>query len=127
MYHILLSSSLSNFIELIGVVFVFIFVLVITYMCTRWIAGYQKQQMKNGNLRIIETISAGNNKTICLLKAGTEYLVVGIGKEEIHSLATLTEEQLTDFRFQQETENSGKINESFQNIFDNMREKLPKK
>lgn len=127
MYNILLSSSLKSFIELIGVVFVFIFVLVITYICTHWIAGYQKQQMKNGNLRIIETISAGNNKTICLVKAGTEYLVVGIGKEEIHSLAILTEEQLTDFRFQQETETSGKINESFQSVFDKMKEKLPKK
>ena len=127
MYNILLSASLKSMVELIGVVFIFIFVLVITYICTQWIAGYQKQQMKNGNLRIIETISAGNNKTICLVKAGTEYLVVGIGKEEIHSLGTLTEEQLTDFRFQQETDTSGKTYESFQNVFDKMKEKLPKK
>lgn len=127
MYNILLASSLSNFIELIGVVFIFVFVLVITYICTHWIAGYQKQQMKNGNLRIIETISAGNNKTICLVKVGTEYLVVGIGKDEIHPLATLTEEQLIDVGFQQETEQKKMMNDSFQNIFEKMKEKLPKK
>ena len=127
MYNILLSSSLKSFIELIGVVFVFVFVLVITYVCTRWIAGYQKQQMKNGNLCIIETISVGNNKNICLVKVGTEYLVIGVGKDEIHSLAVLTEDQLKDFRFQQELENCVVKNESFQNIFSKMKEKLPKK
>ena len=127
MYSILLSSSLESFIELIGVVFIFVFVLVITYVCTHWIAGYQKQQMKHGNLRIIETISVGNNKTICLMKAGTRYLVVGIGKDEIHQIATLTEEQLTDFHFLQEIEKQNKVNESFQNIFEKMKEKLPKK
>ena len=127
MYSILLSSSLKSFIELIGVVFVFVFVLVITYICTRWIAGYQKQQMKNGNLCIIETISVGNNKSICLVKVGTEYLVVGVGKDEIHSLTVLSEDQLTDFRFKQESEHRVMNNESFQNIFDKMKEKLPKK
>ena len=127
MYNILLSSSIKNFIELIGVAFVFVFVLVITYVCTRWIAGYQKQQMKNGNLRIIETISVGNNKNICLVKVGTEYLVVGVGKDEVHSLAVLKEDQLTDFRFQQESENCMINSESFQNVFDKIKEKLPKK
>ena len=127
MYNILLSSSMKNFIELIGVAFVFVFVLMITYVCTRWIAGYQKRQMNNGNLRIVETISVGNNKNICLVKVGTEYLVVGIGKDEIHSLVVLKEDQLTDFRFQQETESYVINNESFQNIFDKIKEKLPKK
>ena len=127
MYNILLLSSLKSFIELIGVIFVFAFVLMITYICTRWIAGYQKQQMKNGNLYIVETISVGNNKNICLVKVGTEYLVVGVGKDEIHSLAVLKEDQLTDFRFRQEAEDCVRNNESFQNIFDKLKEKLPKK
>uniref|UniRef100_UPI004056C5D0 flagellar biosynthetic protein FliO n=1 Tax=Agathobacter sp. TaxID=2021311 RepID=UPI004056C5D0 len=127
MYNILLSSSLERFVELIGVVFIFIFVLVITYIATRWIAGYQKQQMKNGNLHIIETISAGTNKTICLVRAGTEYLVIGIGKDEIHPLATLTEEQLTNLQFKEEYQNSEMANESFQGILEKMKEKLPKK
>ena len=127
MYSILLSSSLKSFVELIGVVFIFVFVLVITYICTRWIAGYQKQQMKNGNLRIIETISAGNNKTICLLKAGTEYFVIGIGKDEIHTLGTLTQEQLTECHLEQEEEKQKMTSETFQSIFEKMKEKLPKK
>lgn len=122
---LLISSSSESFLELIGVLLIFIAILVITYVCTRWISGYQKQQMKNGNLSVIETIPAGANKMICLVKAGTEYLVVGVGKDEMHLLTKLSEEQLTDFRFQQE--NIISVNESFQDILGKIKGKLPKK
>jgi len=88
-------------------------------------AGYQKMHMKSKNLQIIESIPAGNNKAICLVKAGTEYLVVGIGKDEIQYLATLSEEQLTDFSFREE-KTTGK-EETFQEIFGQFRDKMSKK
>ena len=112
----------ENFLELIGVLLIFVFVLTITYLGSKWMAGYQKMHMKSKNLQIIETIPAGNNKMICLVKAGTEYLVVAIGKDEIHPLATLTEEQLIDFSFKQEA--SANKEESFQEIFGQFKNKL---
>ena len=122
---LLISSSLDSFLELIGVLLIFVFVLVITYLCSKWMAGYQKMHMKSKNLQIIESIPAGNNKAICLVKAGTEYLVVGIGKDEIQYLATLSEEQLTDFSFREEKA-TGK-EETFQEIFGQFRDKMSKK
>lgn len=122
---LLLSSSLDSFLELIGVLLIFVFILVITYLCSKWMAGYQKMHMKSKNLQIIESIPAGNNKAICLVKAGTEYLVVGIGKDEIQYLATLSEEQLTDFSFREE-KTTGK-EETFQEIFGQFRDKMSKK
>ena len=123
---LMLSSSLDSFLKLISVLLVFVFVLAITYVVTRWTAGYQKVRMKSKNLQIIETIPAGNNKMICLLKAGTEYLVVSIGKEEIHPLMTLSESQLTDVSFllDGDASNSG---ESFQEIFGQLKEKMSAK
>ena len=123
---LMLSSSLDSFLKLISVLLVFVFVLAITYVVTRWTAGYQKVRMKSTNLQIIETIPAGNNKMICLLKAGTEYLVVSIGKEEIHPLMTLSESQLTDVSFllDGDASNSG---ESFQEIFGQLKEKMSAK
>jgi len=127
MRFLMLSSSVDSFIKLISVLLVFIFVLAITYIVTRWIAGYQKVRMKSKNLQIIETIPAGANKMICLVKAGTEYLVVSIGKDEIHPLMTLKEEQLTDFSFMMESDESFK-GETFQEIFGQLKEKMsPKK
>ena len=122
---LLTSPSLDSFLELIGVLLIFVFILVITYLCSKWMAGYQKIHMKSKNLQVLETIPAGNNKVICLVKAGTEYLVVGIGKDEISHLATLSEEQLTDFSFREEN-TTGKA-ESFQEIFGQFKEKMTKK
>lgn len=122
---LLISSSLDSFLELIGVLLIFVFVLVITYLCSKWMAGYQKMHMKSKNLQIIESIPAGNNKAICLVKAGTEYLVVGIGKDEIQYLATLSEEQLTDFSFREE-KTTGK-EETFQEIFGQFKDRMSKK
>ena len=122
---LLISSSLDSFLELIGVLLIFVFILVITYLCSKWMAGYQKMHMKSKNLQIIESIPAGNNKAICLVKAGTEYLVVGIGKDEIQHLATLSEEQLTDFSFREE-KTAGK-EETFQEIFGQFKDRMSKK
>ena len=120
---LMMTSSVDSFLQLISVLLVFVFVLAITYVVTRWIAGYQKTQMKCKNLQIIETIPAGNNKMICLLKARTEYLVVSIGKDEIHPLTTLTEEQLTDLSFKNDVQEFS-TGESFQDIFQQLKEKM---
>ncbi len=123
----MLSASLESFLQLISTLLIFIFVLAITYFTTRWIAKYQKVNMKSKNLRIIENISAGNNMHICLVKAGTEYLVVSIGKEEIRLLATLKEEQLTDFSFMEEFSTTPANGETFQDILGQLKDKMSKK
>ena len=93
---ILLSSSFDSAMQLIGAFFIFVIVLVITYFTTKWIGGYQKLNMKNKNLNIIETLNIAPNKYVCLVKAGEVYLVVAIGKDEITLLTQLTEEQLSE-------------------------------
>lgn len=124
-FYLLSTTSLESFLELIGILLIFVFVLVITYLCVRWMAGYQKIHMKSKNLHIIESVPAGSNKMICLVRAGTEYLVVAVGKEEIHYLATLSEEQLTDMSFKAESTN--KKEETFQEIFGQFKDRLSKK
>lgn len=122
-----LSASMESFLQLISALLIFVFVLLITYFTARWVGSYQKVRMKSKNLQIIESMSVGNNKTICLLKAGTEYLVVAVGKDEIHTLTVLKEEQLTDVSFLQEEVDTVVSGESFQEIFGQLKEKMSKK
>ena len=122
-----LNASLESFLQLISALLIFAFVLLITYFTTRWVGTYQKVRMKSKNLQIIETLSAGNNKTICMLKAGTEYIVVAVGKDEIHPLITLKEEQLTDVSFLDEGADVVAGGESFQEILGQLKEKMSKK
>lgn len=121
----LVSSSIGNFFQLIWVLLIFVFVLVITYYTTKWIGGYQKIHSNNKNLKIIETISVGSNKMICIVQAGTKYLVVSVGKDEVSMLSELKEEELLELPT--EADNTQFTQESFQEIFDKLKDKLPKK
>lgn len=123
--NILMNSSFDNFLQLIWVLLIFVFVLLITYLTTRWIGGYQKTHLGNRNLNVIEAMRIGNNKSVCILQAGSKYLVVAVGKDEMHLLAELTEEEMKDVSFVQ---NTGMIKqESFQEIFSKLKDKYPKK
>ncbi len=122
---ILLSSSFHSLVQLIGALIIFAFVLGITYLTTRWMGGFQKSRSNNKNLHIIETINVGNNKYISIVEAGTVYLVVSVGKDEVHLLAQLTREQLKDFSFEHVEEKESQ--ESFTEILEKLKDKLPKK
>jgi len=124
---LMLSASMESFLQLISALLIFAFVLLVTYFTTRWVGNYQKVQMKSKNLQVLESLPAGNNKSICLIKAGTEYLVVAIGKDEIHPLATLKEEQLTDVSFLKESIEGVVTGESFQEILGQLKDKMSKK
>ena len=121
----LLSSSIHSLVQLIGALIIFAFVLGVTYLTTRWMGGFQKSRSNNKNLHVIETISVGNNKYISIVEAGTVYLVVSVGKDEVHLLTRLTREQLKDFSFEHQGEKEKQ--ESFAEILGKFKDMLPKK
>ena len=120
------SSSFSSCLELIGVLIIFIIILVITYYTTKWIGNYQKVHQTSKNLKIIETLRLTNTKYIQIVQAGTEYLVIAIGKDEINLLAHLTEEQMTEIP--ELIQNPQEMTQdSFQDILKKVKEHFPKK
>lgn len=119
------ASSFDSFIQLLGVLLIFIFVLGITYVATRWIAGYQKAHSFNKNLRVIETLRLTPNKYIQIIEAGDEYLVIAIGKDEVRLLTKLTGEQLKEMPPGDLPD--GAATESFKEIFDKIKKHIPKK
>lgn len=119
---ILAAASLDSFVQLITVLIIFVFVLILTYFTTRWMAGIQKGRSFNRNLKIIETISVGNNKMISIVEAGTKYIVVSIGKDEVNFLTELKEEDLKDLSFKN-LQNTTQNTESFSAIMDKLKEK----
>lgn len=120
------TSGVESFGMLIGTLFIFILVLGLTYFTTKWIASYQKGHSYNKNLRVVETLKLTTNKYIQIVKAGDVYLVIGIGKDEITFLTTLTREQLNEETIQ-ELEKNTEITESFSEILNKFKEHLPKK
>lgn len=119
------TSGLQSFLQLISMLFIFAFVLAITYFVTKWIANYQKGQSCHRNLRIVETIRLTNNKYVQILEAGSEYLVIAVGKDEVRLLTKLSEEQMKVLPTSQ-TAGTKYEEESFQDVLKKLKEHLPK-
>lgn len=130
---ILLSSSLESFIQLVGVLFVFVIVLVLTYYTTKWVGGYQKNQMSGREFKVVDTVRIANGKCVQILKLGEVYLVVAVGKDEVTMLAKLTEDEigLTEDEisglFRTNVVNTTSVQESFQETLEKFRERFNKK
>ena len=95
---ILLSSAGESFFQLIFALVVFVLVLGLTTVVTKWIAGYQKTQGLNKNLEIVEAIRLSNNKFVQIIRAGEDkYFVVATGKDEVTLLGELSSSQLREY------------------------------
>ena len=100
--------------QLISVLVIFVFVLVITYVTTRWMAGFQKSRSYNKNLKIIETIAVGNNKLISIVAVGKKYIAVSVGKDDVHFLTEIKEDELDE-------PDKESAKESFANILEKLK------
>ncbi len=121
-----ISSGWESFFQLVGILLVFLFVLALTYVATKWIAGYQQGIVANKNIRVIETFRVSSNKFIQIIQVGEKYLAISVCKDTINVLTELTEEQLTWMPSMEEKKEAN-VNESFQEILNNLKKKIPRK
>lgn len=89
-----ITTRADSYIQFVTVLLLFVFILAITYVVTRWIAKVQKEKVGTGNLEVIETCRITQNKYVQILRAGEKYLVIAVGKDEIHMLSELSEDEL---------------------------------
>lgn len=52
--------------------------------------------MKNHNMTVVETMRVQNNKFVQIIKIADKFIVIGVGKDEIHFLTELDGSQLTE-------------------------------
>ena len=116
-----LSSSFESFMQLIGVLLIFLAVLALTYITSKWIGGYQKQQYSNKNIKIVETFRIANNKYVQILELGEVYLVIVVCKDTVTTLAKLTKEELPNLVIPTGEPNSGQFAENFQEVFEKLK------
>lgn len=107
-------SIVSSISQLLTVLFIFIFVLFLTYWTTRLAGSYKKQQMSGKNIQVMETVCISSSKYLQIVKIGSKYFVIGISKDTITYLCEINEEEL-DF-----SNNSG-AGESFKSILEKLK------
>lgn len=96
------TTRIDSYLQFMTVLILFVFVLAITYLVTKWIAKYQRGRAGVGNLEVIETCKLTSNKYIQLVRAGEKYLVIAVGKDEVHMLSEVSEDQLCIQKMEQE-------------------------
>ena len=119
------TSGWESFFQLIGVLLIFVFVLGLTYFCTRWIARYQKGISANKNIRVIETYRITNNKFIQIVGVGKVCLVIAVCKDTVTLLCEMTEEELA--WLPEDKAQPPMVNETFQEVLRKLKDRLPRK
>lgn len=105
----------DSYAQFITVLVVFVLVLGVTALVTRWIANYQKQQNINVNVEVIETTRIAGNKYIQIVRIGETYVAIAVCKDTVTQLCEIPEEQL---KRQKSAHDSLFRSVSFKELFD---------
>ena len=89
------SGSLESFVQFITILLLFLFVLVITYVVTRWVSGIQKVQMTGKNMELVETMRISNSKYLQIIRTGGKYLVIAVCKDTVTMLTELSADEVS--------------------------------
>lgn len=85
---------MESVIQLATVLFIFLFVLGITYFVTTWIGNYNKTQFSSKNIELIEAGRLTQNQYIQIVRVANKYLVLTVCKDRVDCVAQLSEEDL---------------------------------
>ncbi len=118
---LLATSKTDSIAQFVTVFIVFVLVLAMVYGTTVLVGKGQKLYSNNRNFEAIETFKVTNNKYLQLVRVGTRYFVIAIGKDTITYLQELDESEL-DLSVK-----NGSDNDKFAKIFDSAKNKLSKR
>lgn len=90
-----LSDRTDSYVQFMTVLLLFVFVLAITALVTRWIGGYQKSRSVGANMELIESLRLSNNKYVQIVRIGRKYLAVAVCKDTVTMLSEIPEEDLS--------------------------------
>lgn len=106
-----LPDRTDSYVQFMTVLLLFVFVLAVTALVTRWIGGYQKGKSAGMNMELLEAIRLSNNKYIQLVRVGRKYLALAVCKDTVTMLSEIPEEEL------QFSEGSSSGVSSFKDVF----------
>ena len=88
------NSTMNNSLELFGLLIMFLIILVAAYFASRFFGQNKMGQLRNKNFKVIETFKVAPNKFLQLIKMGNRFVVIAIGKDEMHVITELSEEEV---------------------------------
>lgn len=116
----MITSRVESFAQFLTAILIFIFVLALAYLATRFAGSYQKTRMAYRNFELIETFRITNGKYLQLVKVGAKYIVLGIGKDSVSMICEVPKEDVQLFS------EPTKAADAFKDIMDKAKKRLGK-
>ena len=88
------SSGSDSTVQLITVILIFIFVLALTYITTKFTAGLQKSKMASPNVEVIETFKLSTNKYVQIIRIGKKCYSIVVCKDTVTLMGELQEDEI---------------------------------
>lgn len=107
-------STSASILKLIFLIIIFVVILVLSYVVTKWYANSGLVKNRTSNISLIETFQISPGRTISIVKIGEKYIAIAQYKDSIVKLTELTKEQL-DLNEKTEMQDT-----SFKAIFSNI-------
>ncbi|MCR4892314.1 MAG: flagellar biosynthetic protein FliO [Lachnospiraceae bacterium] len=104
--------------QLLSAIAIFIIVLLITFLSTRFVGGYAKQKLQSGNIEVLETCRLSPGKFVQLVRIGDKYFALSVSKDRVDLITELPGDSLT---FKPPAEKSGA---TFQDLFDKAKNRI---
>lgn len=89
-----LPDRTDSYVQFITVLLLFVFVLAVTAVVTKWIGGYQKGKSAGMNMELLDALRLSGNKYIQLVRIGRKYLALAVCKDTVTMLSEIPEEEL---------------------------------
>lgn len=87
---------MSEVFSVLGMLLTVGLVLVLAYLCTRYLAGHGlnlPRTARSGQLLLLDQLSLGKDQRLVLVQVGTRYLLLGVAPSSVTLVSELTEEQ----------------------------------
>ena len=104
--------------QFLTVIFLFIVILALTYITTRFIAGYQKNSSANTNIESVEVMRLSQSQYVQIIRIGTKYVAIAVSKDSVEKLCELSSEDVKAVASEHSSANS------FKDIMDKIKQGL---
>ncbi len=75
-------------------------VILLAYISLKFTNAYLPGQNQNKNIQVIERVPIQNKSSLCLVKIGKKYVVIGVSENSFQVLKTLEENEIKSWKIQ---------------------------
>jgi len=88
-------TTYGNIMQMIGLLFLFVLIIIACYFTTRFVAGRQLgQRAKISNFKPLDVYRISQNKYLQIVKIGSKYIVLAVCKDTVTVITELNEDEV---------------------------------